>query len=285
MHKAISYWSMEHGLEATHSIEKALEDAHGAGFSHLELAVSDTGVLTFDTNLETVKRSIEASPVSVSSLASGMSWGQNPASNDVDVRLASIEYNQRALVLASELGCGALLMVPGVSRSPISPDLVRYDIAVERIRQAIFPLLEVAERVGVDLCLENVWNGLFYSPLELRDFIDSFQSSRLGVYLDVGNLMGIHQYPPHWIEILGHRIKRVHIKDYKETFDWTGGYSFCDLGAGEVPWQETMEALVAINYESTLTAEMLPWDAFLLNRTSVAMDQIMGLGTEKGQLS
>lgn len=28
MHKAISYWSMEHGLEATHSIEKALEDTH-----------------------------------------------------------------------------------------------------------------------------------------------------------------------------------------------------------------------------------------------------------------
>ena len=80
MHKAISYWSMEHGLEATHSIEKALEDAHDAGFSHLELAVSDTGVLTFDTNLETVRRTIEASPVSMSvsvpSLARGMSWGQ-----------------------------------------------------------------------------------------------------------------------------------------------------------------------------------------------------------------
>ena len=103
--------------------------------------------------------------------------------------------------------------------------------------------------------------------------------------MDVGNLMGIHQYPPHWIEILGHRIKRVHIKDYKETFNWTGGYSFCDLGAGEVPWQETMEALRAINYESTLTAEMLPWDAFLLNRTSVAMDQIMGLGMTKVALA
>jgi len=275
MHKAISYWSMEHGLAANHSIEQALADAHKANFTHLELAVSDSGVLTFDTPLAAVKRAIAASPVSVSSLASGMSWGQNPASDDGDVRLASIEFHQRALMMAAELGCGALLMVPGVSRSPISPDLVRYDIAVERMRSAITELLEVAERVNVDLCLENVWNGLFYSPLELRDFIDSFDSPRLGVYLDVGNLMGIHQYPPHWIELLGHRIKRVHIKDYRENFDWTGGYSFCDLGAGEVPWVETMAALKAINYESTLTAEMLPWDECLLQRTSVAMDTIM----------
>jgi len=40
------------------------------------------------------------------------------------------------------------------------------------------------------LCIENVWNGLFYSPIELRDFVDSFDSEKLGVYLDVGNLIG-----------------------------------------------------------------------------------------------
>ncbi|HIG37172.1 MAG TPA: sugar phosphate isomerase/epimerase [Oceanospirillaceae bacterium] len=285
MHKAISYWSMEYGLQANHSIEQALVDAQRFGFTHLELAVSDVGVLTCDTHLAPVKRAIEASPVVVSSLATGMSWSQNPASDDLDMRLASIEFHQRALIMAAELGCGALLMVPGVSRSPISADLVRYDIAVERMRQMLLPLLEVAERVDVDLCLENVWNGLFYSPLELRDFIDSFDSPRLGVYLDVGNLMGIHQSPPHWIELLGERIKRVHIKDYRESFGWSGAYNFCDLGAGEVPWQATMAALKEINYDSTLTAEMLPWDACLLQRTSVAMDQIMALNSrqEAGQ--
>ena len=73
---------------------------------------------------------------------------------------------------------------------------------------------------------ENVWNGMFYSPLECADFVDSFQSERLGVYLDVGNLLGYQQYPPHWIELLGKRIKRIHIKDYQESFGFIGSYSF-----------------------------------------------------------
>ena len=64
------------------------------------------------------------------------------------------------------------------------------------------------------------------------------------------------------------------IKDFQENFDWTGSFSFCDLGAGDVPWKETVSALKSIQYKSTIIAEMLPWDETILSRTSVAMDQI-----------
>jgi len=66
------------------------------------------------------------------------------------------------------------LYVPGVVKSPISSEIVRYDRALERARKAINELLPIAEDLDVDLCIENVWNGLFYSPIELRDFVDSF---------------------------------------------------------------------------------------------------------------
>ncbi len=131
--------------------------------------------------------------------------------------------------------------------------------------------------MNVDLCLENVWNGFLCSPLELRDFIDSFESGRLGVYFDVGNALRYHQYPPHWIALLDHRIKRIHVKDYRESFDWNGAYSFCDLGEGDVPWQETMAALVAAGYEKTIVAEMLPYREGLLAKTSEALDRILVL--------
>jgi len=136
------------------------------------------------------------------------------------------------------------------------------------------PMLPIAEDLNVDLCMENVWNGFFYSPIELRDFVDSFDSDKLSVYLDIGNLIGYQQYPPHWIELLNSRIKRVQIKDFQENFDWTGSFSFCDIGAGDVPWKETIAALNSIQYESTIIAEMLPWDETILSRTSVAMDQL-----------
>jgi hexulose-6-phosphate isomerase len=125
------------------------------------------------------------------------------------------------------------------------------------------------------VCLENVWNGLFTSPLELRGFVDSFGSERIGVYFDVGNVLRYHQHPPHWIELLGSRIKRVHVKDFAERFDWNGSYSFCELGGGDVPWQETVQALDGIGYKSTVAAEMLPYSPGILQQTSAALDAIL----------
>jgi len=275
--KGISYLSFENGLSNNESIDSALIQTQSNGFEALELSVSNEGVI--NTNLSesecgAIRQKINDSGVFVDSIATGMSWGISPTSDDVEVRKNSIKLHQDAIRVASHLDCKALLFVPGVVKSPISPEIVRYDRALDRLREAINQMLPIAEELDVDLCMENVWNGFFYSPIELRDFVDSFESDKLGVYLDIGNLIGYQQYPPHWIELLHSRIKRVQIKDFQENFDWTGSFSFCDLGAGDVPWKETVSALKSIQYKSTIIAEMLPWDETILSRTSVAMDQI-----------
>ena len=277
MIKGISYLSFENGLSNNESIDSALIQTQSNGFEALELSVSNEGVI--NTNLSesecgTIRQKINDSGVFVDSIATGMSWGISPTSDDAEVRKNSIKLHQDAIRIASHLDCKALLFVPGVVKSPISPEIVRYDRALDRLREAINQMLPIAEELDVDLCMENVWNGFFYSPIELRDFVDSFESDKLGVYLDIGNLIGYQQYPPHWIELLNSRIKRVQIKDFQENFDWTGSFSFCDLGAGDVPWKETVSALKSIQYKSTIIAEMLPWDETILSRTSVAMDQI-----------
>lgn len=280
MIKAITYWSTKDGLAGTYPIDKAVADVKAAGFGCIELAVGTAGVLhteTTRTECDTIRGHLDRGGVQCQTVGAGLTWGVNPTSNDAEVRARSIKLHAAALERTAWLGAKAMLMVPGVVKSPISPDIVRYDIAIERCREAVKQLLETAEKVGVDLCLENVWNGMFYSPLEFAAFVDSFKSIRLGIYFDVGNGLGYHQHPPHWIELLGKRIKRVHIKDFTENFNWTGGYSFCDLGAGQVPWAETMAALRAIGYDKTLVAEMLPWDPAILQRTSAAMDVLMKL--------
>mgnify|MGYP003685490401 FL=1 len=277
MIKGISYLSFENGLSNNESIDSALIQTQSNGFEALELSVSNEGVI--NTNLSesecgAIRQKINDSGIFVDSIATGMSWGISPTSDDIEVRKNSIKLHQDAIRVASHLNCKALLFVPGVVKSPISPEIVRYDRALDRLREAINQMLPIAEELDVDLCMENVWNGFFYSPIELRDFVDSFESDKLGVYLDIGNLIGYQQYPPHWIELLNSRIKRVQIKDFQENFDWTGSFSFCDLGAGDVPWKETVSALKSIQYKSTIIAEMLPWDETILSRTSVAMDQI-----------
>ena len=277
MIKGISYLSFENGLSNNESIESALSQTKKNGFDALELSVSTEGVINTNTSkaeCEIIRKKIDDSGIFVDSIATGMSWGVSPTSDDRSIREKSIKLHQDALKVASFLDCKALLFVPGVVKSPISPDIVRYDKALDRLREAINQMLPIAEDLNVDLCMENVWNGFFYSPIELRDFVDSFNSDRLGIYLDIGNLIGYQQYPPHWVELLNSRIKRVQIKDFQENFDWTGSFSFCDIGAGDVPWSETIEALNSIQYKSTIIAEMLPWDETILSRTSVAMDQI-----------
>ena len=277
MIKGISYLSFENGLSNNESIESALSQTKKNGFDALELSVSSEGVINTNTSkaeCEIIRKKIDDSGIFVDSIATGMSWGVSPTSNDRSIREKSIKLHQDALKVASFLDCKALLFVPGVVKSPISTDIVRYDRALDRLREAINQMLPIAEDLNVDLCMENVWNGFFYSPIELRDFVDSFDSERLGVYLDIGNLIGYQQYPPHWVELLNSRIKRVQIKDFQENFDWTGSFSFCDIGAGDVPWKETIAALDAIQYKSTIIAEMLPWDETILSRTSAAMDQL-----------
>ena len=277
MIKGISYLSFENGLSNTESINSALTQTKSSGFDALELSVSSEGIIntnTSKTECMTIRKKIDDSGIFVDSIATGMSWGVSPTSDDESIRKHSISLHQDAIKVASHLDCKALLFVPGVVKSPISPEIVRYDRALDRLREAINQMLPIAEDLNVDLCMENVWNGFFYSPIELRDFVDSFDSDRLGVYLDIGNLIGYQQHPPHWIELLNSRIKRVQIKDFQENFDWTGSFSFCDIGAGDVPWKETIAALEAIQYKSTIIAEMLPWDETILSRTSAAMDQL-----------
>ncbi|HWL07286.1 MAG TPA: sugar phosphate isomerase/epimerase family protein [Planctomicrobium sp.] len=272
---------MPGGLEGTCSVETALKLALSHQFEALELCIGEQGILNIHLTEQEcchIRHQIHTTNLRVETLASGMSWGANPISNDQQIREHSLACNEQALQRAAWLGCSAFLYVPGVVTSPISPaERVRYDHAVERARQNISELLKTAERVGVELCLENVWNGLFYSPLEFAEFIDSFHSNHLGVYFDAGNLIGYQQHPPHWVEILGHRIKRVHVKGFRDSFGFSGSYEFCELGDGDVPLQETIQSLQDIGYDSTIIAEMLPYRDGLLKRTANTLNQLLNI--------
>ncbi len=280
MIKCISYWSVRDGLDGTRPIAEAAADAKAAGFEGIELCIGLEGLLTPDTDkatCESYRKTVEDAGLKLETLASGMTWGSSPTDLNPDVRAKAIEQHQKALQVAAWLGAKAFLMVPGAVKIAWDPSYgpVPYDKAVTWAREAVTQLVPTAEKLGVDLCLENVWNGLFYSPLEFAAFIDGFKSPRVGMYFDVGNTIGIHQAPHHWIEILGKRIRRIHIKDYDSN---TGGMAgFCDLLVGDVPWAETMAALRKVGYDATIVAEMVPYNPGLLERTSEALDKILAM--------
>jgi hexulose-6-phosphate isomerase len=105
----------------------------------------------------------------------------------------------------------------------------------------------------------------------MRDFIDSFEAEMVGAYFDVGNVL-LTGYPEQWIRILGRRIKRVHVKDFKLSVGTVEG--FVDLLKGDVNFQTVKEALVDIGYDGYVTAELLPFEPGRPEKTAQAMKKI-----------
>ncbi len=137
-------------------------------------------------------------------------------------------------------------------------------------------LSKIAEQYQVNIGIENVWNKFLLSPLEMRDFIDKIGSKYLGSFFDVGNILAFG-YPEHWIRILGKRIKKVHIKDFRKDIGNVTG--FTSLLEGDVNWPAVMQALKEIGYNDFIIAELSPYKFYpeqLVENTSKAMDKIMG---------
>ena len=171
------------------------------------------------------------------------------------------------------LGADAYLYVPGAVEVFFlsEAEVIPYDVCYQRASEAISQLVPTAEKLGVTIAVENVWNKFLLSPLEMRDFIDNFDSIQVGAYFDVGNVL-LTGYPEQWIRILGSRIKRVHIKDFKRSIGTADG--FVDLLEGDVDFVAVKKALAEINYDSYVTAEMIPYTPGRPEKTAVAMKEI-----------
>ena len=139
-------------------------------------------------------------------------------------------------------GGTTVLVVPAVVTPKVS-----YRDAWTRSQAAIKSLLPDAEKHGVKIAVEEVWNKFLLSPVEFARYVDEFQSPWVGAYFDVGNVVE-YGYPQEWIRELGKRILKVHIKEYKKEKRF--GYP---LGEGEIDWPEVRQALLDVGYEGWIT--------------------------------
>ena len=135
-------------------------------------------------------------------------------------------------------------------------------------------LAPLAAAEGVALGIENVWNKFLLSPLEMRSFVDAVGQGAYA-YFDAGNVL-VSGYPEHWIRILGSRICKIHVKDFKRQVGNIEG--FVDLFAGDVNFRAVIKALRHVGYDGFITAEVAPYPAapeVLLKQVSNAMDTML----------
>lgn len=252
--------------------------ARDAGFAGLEIRLG--GELPHDAPLEQAARLAEEARragIAIVSLWVGQALSAAPLNHpDPEVRARGSAVIHQAIDLARAMNCGALLIVPG--RLGDGGKFIHgYQDTWDRVTAEFRKLIPHAARARVMLTPENVWNKFLVSPLEMRTFIDQFSSPWLQSHFDIGNVMQFG-YPQDWIQTLGPRIKRVHVKDYKLSRRAEQG-RFADLLEGDVDWPSVMAALRKAGYRGFLSPEMgrRPEDPVYLEKVSKALDQILAM--------
>jgi hexulose-6-phosphate isomerase len=282
--KSISYWSFPGGLEGIRPVGDVFSLAKKAGFEAVEVALSPAGDLGLDfteKKAADIRKAASDADVRISSVATGLFWGKSLTADDPSVRAEALEIGRKLIDAAAWLEAGAVLVIPGAVDVFFDPSIpvVPYDTVHKRAGEAIAALLPRAAAAKIVLGLENVWNKFLVDPWSMRHFIDQFQSPWVGSYLDVGNCM-LTGYPEQWIRILGNRIARVHLKDFRRSVGTADG--FVDILSGDANWPEIMRALKEVGYDGFLTAEMIPlyrhFPEVLIGNTSRAIDAILGRG-------
>ena len=232
------------------------------GLDGVELTVGDClSVDTTEAEAKELAAYAKAKGVGLRSLATGAGWGKWLCADDAAERAEAIDFVKKYLQLAAWLGAETVLVVPGATRVAwdASHAEVSYLNAWKNATASIRELVPVAEELGVNLALENVWNRFLISPMEWKLFLDQFSSKRVGIYFDVANCC-LNCRPQDFPEILGSYIKAVHLKNFEES-DCAGGlHGFGDdLFKGVVDFKALFAALDKINYAGPCTVEMIPF--------------------------
>lgn len=274
MRKGINYWAFPAGPDGSPADPmETLRQAKELGYDAFELTVETSGLISLEStreDAEQVRTEAARLGIELSTVASGLAWGTSPTHPDANVRRRAIDNYRKVIEVASWLGAKCLLYLPGMVSAVFVPDYAPqpYEAVRARAREAVEALLPAAERAHICLAVENVWNRFLLSPVEMRDFIDSFKSQYVGSYFDVGNVM-LYGHPEDWIQTLGRRIAAVHLKDFRVQVGNLDG--FVDLLSGDVDFPAVMAAFRAVGCEGPFTAEIVPGRAGAAERAIAAM--------------
>lgn len=229
------------------------------GFHEMEVRTVDD-----DAEAQQIKDAADKAGLRIHSVMNMAHW-QNPLSSPDPAEVAaSVAGMEKSLNQAKLYGADAVLLVPAVVRADTT-----YDQAWERSQEQIRKLIPTAEKLGVTIAIEEVWNRFLLTTADFVRYVDEFGTPTVQGYFDIGNIVH-YGVPQHWISALGKRIVKVHLKDYKY-----GDRQFVNLGEGDVDWEACRRAFAEIGYEGNATLELPKGDREYLADLSSRVDKLV----------
>jgi hexulose-6-phosphate isomerase len=268
--KAVKYAMVQ--LKGTH--KEKLELVKKCGFLGVEIDSPGT------PNLEELARASKETGIAVHGAIDSVHWDKSYCLSHPDekVRAKGLEALLGALKDAQTVGATTVLLVPGVVRSEEfegGKQTVTYEQCWERSRAEVKKALPVAEKLGVKIAIEVVWNNFITKPEQLIEYIDSFKGDQggdwIGAYFDCSNMIKYGVPSADWIRKLGKRVLKFDFKGYSKTKGWVG------IGEGDENWPDIVKALGEIGYDGWATAEVASGGEEWLKKVSALMDKILEL--------
>jgi hexulose-6-phosphate isomerase len=217
----------------------------------------------------------------IHSVMRGWTKFNSPDAGEVANEVASVETSLKA---AQAYGADAVLLVPckleqklemplpwefdiefdektGMVQRVAQGDNAKYrpyieaqNRATEASRKAVEKLIPVAEKTGVIIALENVWNNFWVKPKLFAHFVASFKCPWVQCYYDIGNHVR-YARPEEWLQALGKLIVKMHVKDFTVDHAKKNGGSFVDIRDGDVDWPSVRREIDRIGYNGWMTIE------------------------------
>lgn len=232
--------------------------AKDTGFDEIECQT-----ITDPKEADQIKAAADAAKLRIHSVMNMDHWKYPLSSGDPEVVAKSMAGMETSLHNAKLWGADTVLLVPAV----VDPK-TNYADAWKRSQAQIRKLIPLAQELKVVIAVEEVWNKFLLSPLEFARYVDEFKSPWVKAYFDVGNVV-LYGYPQQWIETLGNRIVKLHIKDFKRPATWP------PLQEGEIDWKAIHQALSSTGYKGSATVELPGGDEAYLREVSRRFDLIL----------
>ena len=247
-------------IETKGSAEEKFNLIKSVGFQGVEINAPGG----FDRN-EVIKAA-EKTGIIVHGVVDSDHWKDCLSDPDAAIRAKGVTALRAAIDDAHAMGASTVLLVPG----RVTKDIT-YDEVWKRSHEEIEKVIPYAKEKGVKIAIEVVWNGFITKPNQFVEFVDSFNTPIVGAYFDIGNVV-IWSPPAPWIDALGSRILKLHVKGYSLQKRWV------DIGEGDEKWPDVRSALAKANYTGWATAEVKGGGEDVLRDISKRMDNVLGLG-------
>jgi hexulose-6-phosphate isomerase len=227
-------------------------------------------------NKEEAVKAVADTGIQVHGVIDSVHWRDTLSHPDEKVRAKGLAALEGALQDAKVLGANTVLLVPGVVNKEVT-----YQQCWDRSQAEVRKALPLAEKLGVKIAIEVVWNNFITKPEQWVEYIDAFKSPFVGGYFDCSNMIKYGVPSATWIRTAGKRILKFDFKGYSKAKAKAAGNDGAGfnvgIGEGDEDWPEIVKALAEVGYNGWATAEVASGGEPWLKDVSERMNKILEL--------